>query len=49
MQRDLLDMDLHETIITPTPAHPDTEVARRALATLTAPHLRVACRWKETL
>lgn len=35
--RDLLDVDLHEITITPTPAYPDTEVARRALATLAAP------------
>ena len=47
--RDLLDLDLHEITITATPAYPDTEVARRALATLTAPRLRVARRWMETL
>lgn len=35
--RDLLDVDLHEITITPTPAYPDTEVAKRALATLTTP------------
>ena len=49
VQRDLLDVDLHEITITATPAYPDTEVARRALATLTAPRLRVARRWMETL
>ncbi|HEY9056195.1 MAG TPA: HK97 family phage prohead protease [Aurantimonas sp.] len=32
--RDLLDVDLHEITITATPAYPDTEVARRALASL---------------
>lgn len=48
--RDLLDVDLHEITITPTPAYPDTEVARRALATLRTPH-RVALvrRYLETL
>lgn len=35
--RELLDVDLHEITITPTPAYPDTEVARRALASLTTP------------
>lgn len=35
--RDLLDVDLHEITITPTPAYPDTEVAKRALATLSTP------------
>lgn len=35
--RDLIDVDLHEITITATPAYPDTEVARRALATLTTP------------
>lgn len=35
--RDLLDVDVHEITITATPAYPDTEVARRALATLTTP------------
>lgn len=49
VQRDLHDLDLHEITITATPAYPDTEVARRALATLTAPRLRVARRWMETL
>lgn len=49
VQRDLRDLDLHEITITATPAYPDTEVARRTLATLTAPRLRVARRWMETL
>ena len=47
--RDLLDVDLHEITITPTPAYPDTTVAQRALATLRAPRLRVARLFMETL
>lgn len=47
--RDLLDVELHEITITPSPAYPDTEVARRALATQLAPRLRVARRFMETL
>lgn len=48
--RDLLDVDLHEITITPTPAYPDTEVARRALASLSTPHrVALARRYLETL
>lgn len=48
--RDLTDVDLHEITITATPAYPDTEVARRALASLKAPHRVVmARRYLETL
>jgi len=48
--RDLLDVDLHEITITPTPAYPDTEVARRALASFKAPHrVALARRFLETL
>jgi hypothetical protein len=49
--RDLLDVTLHEITITATPAYPDTEVARRALAALTpaAPRLRAARRFLDTL
>ena len=48
--RDLLDVDLHEITITPTPAYPDTEVARRALASLSTPHrVALARRFLETL
>lgn len=48
--RDLLDVDLHEITITPTPAYADTEVARRALLTvLPRPRLRLARRFLETV
>ena len=48
--RDLLDVDLHEITITATPAYPDTEVARRALASLKAPRrVALARRYLETL
>lgn len=49
--RELLDVNLHEITITATPAYPDTEVARRTLATLTKPRLRVAIarRFLETI
>lgn len=48
--RDLLDVDLHEITITPTPAYPDTEVARRTLATIRTPHrVALARRFLETL
>jgi HK97 family phage prohead protease len=49
--RELLDVNLHEITITPTPAYPDTEVAKRALDTIIRPRPRVAIarRYLETL
>ena len=48
--RDLLDVDLHEITITATPAYPDTEVARRTLASLKAPRrVALARRYLDTL
>lgn len=48
--RDLLDVDLHEITITPTPAYPDTEVARRALVALGTPRrVALARRYLDTL
>jgi HK97 family phage prohead protease len=48
--RELLDVELHEITVTPTPAYPDTEVARRTLDTIIRPRKRLAIakRWFET-
>jgi HK97 family phage prohead protease len=48
--RELRDVTLHEITITPTPAYPDTEVARRALDTIIRPRprLMLARRFLET-
>ena len=48
--RELRDVTLHEITITPTPAYPDTEVARRALDTVIRPRprLMLARRFIET-
>lgn len=40
--RELLDVDLHEITITPTPAYADTSVARRTLDTVIRPRPRLA-------
>lgn len=48
--RELLDVELHEITVTPTPAYPDTTVARRALEALQRPlRLSLARRYLETL
>lgn len=49
--RELLDVNLNEITITPTPAYPDTEVAKRALDTIIRPRPRalLARRYLETL
>lgn len=48
--RELLDIDLHDITITPTPAYPDTTVAKRALVLLGgAWRLRLARRYLETI
>ncbi len=48
--RELLEVDLFEITITPVPAYPDTEVARRALATCKpSPRVVAARRWLEAL
>jgi len=48
--RELLDVDLHEITLTPTPAYPETSVARRALAALVAfPRVAIARRYLETV
>jgi HK97 family phage prohead protease len=47
--RELLDVNLHDITITPTPAYPDTKVARRALLALRVrPRLAVRQRFLET-
>jgi HK97 family phage prohead protease len=48
--RELLDVDLLEITITPTPAYPDTSVARRSLEAFQRPlRLSLARRYLETL
>lgn len=49
--RELLDVTLHEITITPTPAYPDTEVARRMLETIIRPRprARLARRFLESV
>jgi HK97 family phage prohead protease len=47
--RELLDVELHEITITPTPDYPDTSVARRTLDSIIRPRpkLAIARRWLE--
>jgi len=49
--RELIDVDLHEITITPTPAYPDTAVARRSyeLKFAVTPRLRSLRRFLETV
>jgi uncharacterized protein len=47
--RELLDVDLHEITITPTPAYGDTSVARRSLELLARPRVRSLRRFLETV
>ncbi len=48
--RELTSVDLHEITVTATPAYPDTEVARRALASIAPlPRLRSLRRFMETV
>ena len=51
--RELLDVDLHEVTITPTPAYADTSVAKRALDGIRRPMLfplvAVRRRWLESI
>jgi hypothetical protein len=49
--RELLDLTLYDVTITPTPAYPDTSVARRALERIVKPTIRLALarRYMETV
>lgn len=49
VMRELRAVELHEITITPTPAYPDTSVARRALELIRPrPRVSLARRWIET-